>query len=45
MLKMAMIAQLDNNTASAKKLYGRVIKEYPNSPSAQIARTKLSSLK
>lgn len=41
LLKLGMIAAKKNNQAKATNLYKQVIKEYPSSSAAQLAKTKL----
>jgi tol-pal system protein YbgF len=44
MLKLAMVAQKQDKIADAISLYQQVIKEYPDSTSAQLAKPRLESL-
>jgi tol-pal system protein YbgF len=44
-LKLGMIEQLDGNPDAARSLYQRVVKDFPDSASAQIARARLDALK
>ncbi len=45
MLKLAMVAQQQQNTNKAGKLYRQLMSEYPNSTSAQLAKPRLEGLK
>ena len=45
LVKLGKIAQDSKQTAKAKSIYIKVIKQYPNKSAAQIARTRLSSMK
>ena len=42
LLKLGMIAAKQNNHAKATNLYKQVIKQYPSSSAAQLAKTKLN---
>lgn len=44
MLKLAMVAQKQNQKAKAVNLYQTLINEYPNSTAAQLAQPRLKSL-
>lgn len=44
LLKLAMVAQQQKNTAKAVKLYRQLLSEYPSSTSAQLAKPRLESL-
>lgn len=44
MLKLAMVSQKQNNTENAINLYRQLLKEYPNSTSAKLAKPRLNSL-
>lgn len=44
MLKLAMVAQQQQNTKKAGKLYRQLMGEYPNSTSAQLAKPRLDGL-
>ena len=44
MLKLAMSAQMQNNKSKAISLYKQLMKEYPSSTSAQLAKPRLASL-
>jgi tol-pal system protein YbgF len=44
MLKLAMVSQKQNNTQNAINLYRQLLKEYPNSTSAKLAKPRLESL-
>ncbi len=44
LLKLAMVAQKKNNVDKAKILYSQLIKEYPDSTSAKLAKPRLESL-
>ncbi|RHW75053.1 tol-pal system protein YbgF [Colwellia sp. RSH04] len=44
LLKLAMVAQKNNNNAKAKQLYQQLLKEYPDSTSAKLAKPRLDSL-
>lgn len=45
MLKLAMVAHKQNNTAKAVSLYQQLIREYPASSAAKLAAPRLESLK
>jgi len=45
LVKLGQIAQSEQQVTLAKTLYNNVLKEYPQSGAAQIARTRLKSLK
>ncbi len=44
LLKLAMVAQQQNNINKAKQLYGQLLSEYPDSTSAQLAKPRLDNL-
>mgnify|MGYP003384504245 CR=1 FL=1 len=44
LLKLAMVAQQQNNTVNALNLYRQLVSEYPDSTSAQLAKSRLDSL-
>jgi tol-pal system protein YbgF len=44
LLKLAMVSQKQNKISAAITLYRQLIKEYPNSTAAQLAKSRLSSL-
>ena len=44
MLKLAMVSQKQNDTQNAINLYQQLLKEYPNSTSAKLAKPRLKSL-
>ena len=44
LLKLAMVAQQQNNTVKAVNLYRQLLSEYPDSTSAQLAKPRLESL-
>jgi len=44
LLKLAMVAQQQNNTIKAVSLYRQLLNEYPESTSAQLAKPRLESL-
>ena len=44
LLKLGMLAQLDGKKAEAKTFYEQVIKGYPNTSPAQLAKQSLSKL-
>ncbi len=44
MLKLAMVSQKQNNTQNAINLYRQLLKEYPKSTSAKLAKPRLDSL-
>ena len=44
LLKLAMVAQQQNNAEKAIQLYRQLINEYPNSTSAQLAKPRLENL-
>jgi tol-pal system protein YbgF len=44
LVKLGMIAQLDGNKAQAKSYYEQVIKGYPNTSPAQLAKQSLDKL-
>ncbi len=44
LLKLGMLAQLDGKKAEAKNFYEQVIKGYPNTSPAQLAKQSLSKL-
>jgi tol-pal system protein YbgF len=44
LLKLAMVAQQQKNTAKAINLYRQLLSEYPDSTSAQLARPRLDTL-
>ncbi len=45
LLKLAMVAQQQNNTVKAVNLYRQLLSEYPDSTSAQLAKPRLDSLR
>lgn len=44
LLKLGMVAQQQNNTTKATKLYRQLLTEYPDSTSAQLAKPRLDKL-
>ncbi|MFM5135139.1 tetratricopeptide repeat protein, partial [Aeromonas rivipollensis] len=44
LLKLGMLAQLDGKKAEAKTFYEQVIKGYPNTSPAQLAKQSLGKL-
>ena len=44
MLTLGMVAQKQNNNAKAKSTYNKLIKEYPGTSAAQLAKSRLSNL-
>jgi len=44
LLKLAMVAQQQNNTDKAIQLYSQLLSEYPDSTSAQLAKPRLDNL-
>jgi len=44
LLKLAMVAQQQNDTTKATKLYQQLLSEYPDSTSAQLAKPRLENL-
>jgi len=44
LLKLAMVAQKQNNSAKAIQLYSQLLSEYPDSTSAQLAKPRLENL-
>ena len=44
LLKLAMVSQKQDENSAAITLYRQLIKEYPNSTAAQLAKPRLSSL-
>ena len=44
LLKLAMVSQQQNNINKAKQLYQQLLKEYPNSTSAQLAKPRFDKL-
>ena len=44
LLKMAMVAQQQNDVTTAVKLYRQLLSEYPDSTSSQLAKPRLESL-
>ncbi|MGL5729130.1 MAG: tetratricopeptide repeat protein, partial [Plesiomonas sp.] len=44
MLKLGVIAQEKGDTAAAKTLFQQIVKSYPTSSSAKMAKSRLDSL-
>ncbi|TRX56375.1 tol-pal system protein YbgF [Thalassomonas sp. M1454] len=44
MLKLGMVAQKQNNNSKAKSIYNNLIKEYPGTSAAQLAKSRVASL-
>ena len=44
LLKLAMVAQAQNNEDKAKQLFRQLLSEYPESTSAQLAKPRLDKL-